>query len=254
MESNKRDVLKKTERYIKEIYDLRPWYHNFDTFGVQTDFPPKKNFGFFGKKIRQTRRSMDQQPRKESVIAPYIQKVLDSIPNKNDLSVLDLFCSDGYYGFLVQKFCLGAKLTGVDKNMNDISRCKTMSCHLNLGPTNFVYDDVYHYAEMANQFDIVLCIGGLYHLSNPKRLLELLKRITGKYLIVQSAITVEHDNPDYFETPNPWFKTWGSLFTNTKLLQLINEVGFNIEVSAINRREPPNPKHIGAAYMILRPK
>ncbi len=240
------------EKFIKEIYDLRPWYHDFKFLGIKTNFPPKKKYYFFGPETRQIRKHVDQQKRKESAISPFIKKSLDYIPNKSNLSVLDLFCSDGYYGFLTQKFCPDARLVGIDSNKDDIDRCRKMANFINLGPTSFIEDDVYHYVENCDSFDLILCTGGLYHIPDPLRLLKGLRKITKQYLVIQSAITVEHDDPDYFETPNPWFKTWGSLFTNTRLFSWVKESGFNILENCVNRREEPNPRYIGASNFLLK--
>ena len=240
------------KKFIKEIYDLRPWYHDFKALGIQTDFPPKKKFWIFGSKIRQTRTNMDQQKRKESVISPYIEMALDNIHDKSNISVLELFCSDGYYGFLTQKLCPGSTLVGVDINQEDINRCKLMSNYINHGPSTFIKDDVYHFVENADSFDLVLCFGGLYHITDPKRLLKGLRKITKQYLVVQSAITVKHDDPDYFESPNPWFRTWGALFTNKRLLRWAEEVGLAVLETQNDRKKKPNPSHVGASYALLK--
>lgn len=39
---------------------------------------------------------MRQQKRKESVLSPYIKKAFSNIPSQDNLSCLDLFCSDGW--------------------------------------------------------------------------------------------------------------------------------------------------------------
>lgn len=158
----------------------------------------------------------------------------------------------GYYGFLAQKFREGTRLVGVDRDKEDIERCKTMAHHLKSGPATFFEDDVYHFVENSDKFDLILCAGGLYHLPDPRRLLEGLRKITKQYLVVQSAITVEHDDPDYFERPNPWFKTWGSLFTNRRLLRWLDEAGFEVVESAVNSREHPNPDYVGACYALVK--
>jgi hypothetical protein len=44
----------------------------------------------------------------------------------------------------------------------------------------------------APQYDVVHCSGVLYHHPNPVSLLEALRRITGQYLILTSAVTQEH--------------------------------------------------------------
>lgn len=240
------------EKFVKEIYDLRPWYHDFKLLGIKTNFPPQKKYLFWGPKIRQTRTQMDQQQRKESVISKYIEAVLEDIQNKPDFSILDLFCADGYYGFYTQSHSPGSKLVGVDISEDDIKRCNTISSYLNLGQASFINDDVSHFVENCDSFDLVLCIGGLYHISDPKTLIQSLRKITKQYLIVQSAITIEHDDPYYYETPNPWFGTWGTLFTNSQLLGWLKEAGFKIIESTINKREDPNPQFIGASYVLLK--
>ena len=241
------------EKFIKEIYDLRPWYHDFKKLGVSTNFHPKKKFFFFGPQVPQIRRSVHQQPRKESVIEPYIKNALEKIEEKSNLRILDLFCADGYYGFLTQKLCPNASLVGVDLNEEDLHRCKVIASHLKLGEAKFVKDDVYHFIENSEPFDLVLCFGGLYHIPNPKQLLEGLKLIIKHYLVVQTAITVEHDDPDYFEVPNPDFKTWGCWFTHSRFIRWVEEVGYEILESTWNKRNEPNPRYIGASFCLLKP-
>jgi 2-polyprenyl-3-methyl-5-hydroxy-6-metoxy-1,4-benzoquinol methylase len=240
------------EKFIQEIYEHRPWYHDFKALGIQTNFSPEKMDGIPDAQVRQTRKNMDQQARKESIIAPYIQMALDRIGDTSNISILDLFCADGYYGFLTQKLAPGSTLTGVDINGKDIKLCKIMASHLDLGPSTFVEDDVYHYVENSGEVDLALCTGGLYHIPDPRRLLDGLRKITEQYLIIQSAITVAHDDPDYYETPNPWFNGWGSLFTNARLLRWIDETGFNIIDSATNARAEPNPRKVGACYALVK--
>lgn len=242
-------------RNIKEIYQLRPWYHDFKELGIKTNFPSKRKYLFWGPEIRQTRENMDQQVRKESVISKYIKMALKEIHIEKDsetVSILDLFCADGYYGFLAQRESLDSSLTGVDINEKDIFRCKVMSSYLKFGPTKFVHDDVLSYVMRSERHDLILCTGGLYHISDPEKLLRELRKITGKFLIVQSAITVQHNAPDYFESPNPWFGSWGTLFTHARLMAWIKNADFEILDSWVDSRSEPNPLFVGSSYAILR--
>lgn len=233
--------------FIEAIHRMRPWYHDFSALGVQT------NFSSEAATSGQNRDQMKQQARKEAVIAPYIQRALGDLSSREPLSVLDLFCADGYYGLLAQKLSPDAVLVGVDANPEDIQRCWTMASHLRLGPVHFVQRDVYEYVEGSGRsFDLILCTGGLYHIPDPLRLLKGLHRLTREYLLVQSAVTSKHDNPNYFEAPNPWFKTWGSLFTHSRLMRWIEEAGFEIQQMATDQREPPNPEGVGGSYALAR--
>jgi SAM-dependent methyltransferase len=230
------------------IYRLRPWYHDFSALGVQTDFSKLPGGP------SQNRDQMKQQARKERVIAPYITKALRELDRAGKtLTVLDLFCADGYYGLLVQKLSPDAVLVGVDSNPEDIQRCWTMGSILRLGPVNFIQRDVYEYVEASRlSFDLILCTGGLYHIPDPLRLLRGLHRLSNGYALIQSAVTSKHDDPGYYETPNPWFKTWGSLFTHSRLMRWIEEAGFEILESATDQREPPNTEGVGGSYALAK--
>lgn len=232
---------------VEAIYRLRPWYHDFAALGVQTRFEPDAT----GQP--QNREHMKQQARKEKAIAPYVRTALAGIQSPESASVLDLFCADGYYGLLTQKLCPGATLIGVDRSAADIERCWCMASHLRLGPVNFLQSDVYEYVEQATRrFDLVLCFGGLYHLPDPYRLIAGLRRLTGQYLVLQSAIPVGQNDPDYHETPNPWFKTWGSCFSHERLLRWVRQAGFTILESTRDSREEPNPEGIGGSYLLAK--
>ena len=201
------------QEFVETIYRMRPWYHDFAELGVQTNFATEDG-------RLQNRDQMKQQARKQAVIGPFIKTALLDINQRENLSILDLFCADGYYGFLAQKMSPDSVLIGVDRNLEDIQRCWCMASHLRLGPVNFIQEDVYEYVERTRRtFDLVLCTGGLYHISDPPRLLRGLSRMARQYALIQSAVTSKHDDPNYFESPNPWFETWGSLFTHSRLMR-----------------------------------
>lgn len=192
---------------------------------------------------------MAQQPRKEGVIRPYLEAALASVSAPE---ILDLFCSDGYYGFLAQSLAKGSALTGVDLNGEDIQRCRAMARHLVLGRAEFHEQDVQNFVQTSTPYDIVLCVGGLYHLSDPANLLKGLRRIVRGYAIIQSAVTADDTGPDLLVAPNPWFRTWGALFSHSYLQARTLESGFEIIASDFNVRAEPNPNRVASSYILAR--
>ena len=58
----------------------------------------------------------------------------------------------------------------------------------------------------------------------------------GKYLILQTVVTLESEDPDYFITPAPGWKH-GSRFTHAAVKKWLTETGFTILDEARNELE-----------------
>ena len=129
--------LKKGAKFYKEIYGLRPWYHDFSSLGVQTNFenslPLKEKLcNWYRKKILSKKikplnlRGYEyalNQKSKEEFILPYLQEAIARSQRYNNmLSFLEMFCADGYYSFYVKKNS-HLKVVGVDIFNSDIKRC-----------------------------------------------------------------------------------------------------------------------------------
>jgi hypothetical protein len=134
-------------KFIKEIYLLRPWYHDFEDVGIQTNFPAEKKWIFFGQTIDNIRHLVKQQPRKESVIKPYIKRALRGCSGKTVPSILDIFCSDGYYCLWAKNCCKTSEILGVDINRYDVHRAQVMAKILGFENTKFVNHDVINYVD-----------------------------------------------------------------------------------------------------------
>ena len=99
-----------------------------------------------------------------------------------------------------------------------------MNEYLNLADIYFECKDVFEIDE-GDQYDIILCAGGLYHISDPVKLLKKCYKITKQFLILQTVITQETNSPDYFVTPAPGWQH-GCRFSDSWLKNRLEEIGW----------------------------
>jgi len=235
--------------YRKEIFALRPWYHDFSRLGIQTDFrgyPPS----LVQRAANLARRLAGRKPReygvlnsdllinqrcKEAILIPFLQRVFSELPKYPPC--LELFCSDGYYSCLMKSMCPGAKIFGVDKDRRAIKLARTMSRVMGDESMGFLRDDLRRVDWWAvKPRDLVFCAGGLYHLEDPRGFIRHIRPQVGKYLILQTVVTLESEDPEYFVTPAPGWKH-GSRFTHAAVKRWLTETGFTILDEARNELE-----------------
>ncbi len=108
----------------------------------------------------------------------------------------------GLWGTINEKVSVAARTQAASLAMIDISpsggelwkqfRARLSSCGVE--SCECISSDVCAVASSAQapRYDVVHCSGVLYHHPNPIFLLEALRRITGQYLILTSAVTQEH--------------------------------------------------------------
>jgi hypothetical protein len=244
-------------QFHQEIYELRPWYHNFDKLGLQTDFGdmtmssgerwrrmlwllwPFKSTGVEkGEKaslrglLRGAPRShLINQRHKETLITPFLQRCLDALgPTPH---CLDLFCADGYYSCLMGNYRPDAFITGVDLDEQEIERAKAAATVLDIARAEFFVADVWEWLQQPAQYDLILVAGGLYHLTQPRELVTRLRQIASGYLVIQSVVTLETEAADYFVSPAPGWKH-GSRFTHTGLKHWLTDAGWTVLDEARN--------------------
>jgi len=251
-------------RFYSEVYDLRPWYHDFARLGLQTRFaarredqlklllvPLRRRFdrAYVEKGERFSLRQFirpsppphsENQLRKEAHIVAFIQRCLQDIGTHGASSPVvrcaDLFCADGYYTCVLARMSGAVTVTGVDLDGAEIRRAQTAARVLGIQPVQFAQADVWEFVraaqEQAQAFDLVLCTGGLYHLTDPRGFLRLLRGMGGRFLVVQSVVTLESADPAYFVSPAPGWRH-GSRFTHAGLGRWLEEAGWRIlEASA----------------------
>ncbi|MEM7353079.1 MAG: methyltransferase domain-containing protein [Acidobacteriota bacterium] len=223
-----------------EIYRLRPWYHDFSSLGLETIFPIERptlrmrlaNVArrLLGRPARphviaRSSHFVANQQCKEGIIRNHLQSALATVGETP--RSLELFCADGYYACLLQQQCLGAAVTGVDLNGDDIERATAAASALGLDDIEFVTGDAIRYLDDNGPWDLILCLGGLYHLSNPAQLIEAIARRGPKRALFQSVVTLENEDADFFVAPAPGWQH-GCRFSHQRLQRWLTDSGLRV--------------------------
>ncbi len=123
--------------------------------------------------------------------------------------VLDLACGEGLYGieFARQK----ARVVAIEGRTANIEKARFTKAVLSLDNLELVQDDVLNLcAEKYGRFDIVLCLGLLYHLKAPDvfSFVERLSEVCQKVCIVDTRITLR-PKTRYPYDGRTYLGTWG---------------------------------------------
>jgi tRNA (mo5U34)-methyltransferase len=261
-------------RTLSEVYGLRPWYHDFARLGLRTNFddeppPASERLRNVVREVRRVwsrpsggfslRRALGpvasshrlNQGPKEAVLVPFLSRALAE--RTAPARCLELFCADGYYACLLAQTRPDAVVWGVDRDARQIARARTAARLLGCGNVWFADEDIWAFLRQQEQpFDLVLCAGGLYHLAEPRRLLDVLRPLTRGFLVVQSVVTLTSEDPAYFVTPAPGWRH-GSRFTHAGLGRWLDALGWTI-VAADRNELPGNarPEDRGSSYYLCR--
>ncbi len=223
---------------IKAVNDLGPWYHDWWEFGIANE----QRAGIF----------RPNQQCKEHFIRGYLEiAVAKSRKHTSDLpSVLELFCADGYYSFWAKRFGAG-HVIGLDRDEEELNRARVMGECLGYDDAGFIQGDVHDAIRLAGrEFDVVLCTGGLYHVSDPVTILEICHRLSLGFLVVQTVVTKTTDDEDYFVSPAPG-QDWGCRFTAKGLLKMLSETGWHVLEYSVNELEANiRPDDRGSLYAL----
>jgi SAM-dependent methyltransferase len=243
-----------------ELFTLRPWYHDFSALGFDTTFLDVPLT--LGERVRRagevvmTTLERAYGGARTSPVPPErarsVREVLRRLPSSHMLNqpvkerhllalagqalaglgaapaCLELFSADGYYSCRLKTLSPGARITGVDLDPDQVRRAETIARRMGLREVSFRRENVWTFLERSGEtYDLVLCAGGLYHLSDPDGLLRAVSRVARGYLVVQSVVTLETDDPSYFVQPA---KGWqhGCRFTHAWLRARLETLGWRI--------------------------
>ena len=181
----------------------------------------------------------------------------------NSLRVLDLACLEGLYGIEFARH--GAEVVGIEGREANIAKARFAKDVLALDNLTLVQDDVRSLsAERYGHFDVVLCLGILYHLDAPdvfdftRRLAEVCRRVTiiDTHLSSHANSSHTYEGQEYYGStrvehasgtaPEERLKSnWSSLdneksfwFTLPSLLNLLSLSGFTSAYACYNPAVP----------------
>src|SRR5690606_19165217 len=163
----------------EEIERLGPWFQNLDLGGVLT--APEH---FLGDYPRST-----------------WQRFAHVVPERLDgLSVLEVGCNAGFYAMEMKRRG-AARVVGIDSDERYVAQARLATRRLGVD-VDVRLMSVYAVGSLRERFDLVLCLGVLYHLRHPLLALELLhEHVVGDRLLVQCLLRGSGDvmplQPDY---------------------------------------------------------
>jgi len=142
--------------------------------------------------IHRTRASLLEEPVRAALAA--------AGPNAR---ALDLACCEGWFAHRLLEWGAGEVL-GVDIRQQSIRRAELVRDHLGVDPARLRFrtaDVLTLDPEELGRFDVVLCLGLLYHVEHPMGVLRLARALTGGLLAVESQ-TARVATPALFGFPS----------------------------------------------------
>jgi tRNA (mo5U34)-methyltransferase len=162
------------------IEEVGPWFHNFQIApGVWTD---ATGYGP-GSAYLEDRWSV-------------VETLLPPIEGR---SCLDVGCCSGFFSFQLKE-AGAADVLGVDQGDQPkaIAQARVAETYLRKG-VRFEATSIYDLAALDRQFDVVICLGVLYHLRHPLLAIEALRSVSREGLVLQTITTAT--GPDFEELP-----------------------------------------------------
>ena len=254
-------------RWLLEIEDGTMLQYPDLAFEVSADSPvcppfTAHNIGLEdGSRTRPGQIPFEQGPR-----ALALGRILNRVAAGRLLRVADLGALE--MGFAVEVARMGHEVLALEGRQANVDRFRWLEPHLNLSRLTVVCDDVRNVASHG-RFDVVLCLGLLYHLDKPCEGLEAITSVTADTLIIDTHVAIP-DDPDFDEEyvakiheglPGRWYRefsegtnqdditrmAWSSLdnplsfwLEPKALRQLLNQLGFPLVMQVQDVDSRPN--------------
>ena len=122
----------------------------------------------------------------------FLEKILKK--DFSNYTLHDLGCLDG--GYSVEFAKKGFQTTGLEVRKTNYTNCLFFKNHFNLTNLKFTNDDVVN-IENYESYDITFCSGLLYHLEDPRCLLEKIAKKTNHILILNTHYVDFNDDSEY---------------------------------------------------------
>lgn len=200
-----------------------------------------------------------------------LRRVLQTVSDISDqpisgMKILDLACLEGMYAIAFAK--KGATVCAIEGREANIEKARFAANTLSLANIEFHQDDVRNLSkEKYGSFDVVLCLGILYHLNHPD-LFTFLKQIFSvcrHFAVIDTHISRTPDESIQYQGVAYWGQTvvehpihatdeeklckaWSSLdnptsfyLTRGSLLRLTSQTGFTSAYECHLPEEPDKP-------------
>ena len=221
----------------EEITAMSPWVHDFSKLGIFMDSVTYEQTG------------VKNQPHIEPIITKLLSMSLKGIKKKRP-TLLDMFCTDGYYSlYALETFHLG-KVVLVDDRENMIERAKIICKRLGFDQVEFRNQNA-NSIDASEKFDVILNVANLRKQEDPRKTLEKTYNITNKFAIIQSAVISKAEDPDYFRSPDPE-RGYGSTFTDSKLKKWLEE--FDWEIIAHEKSKLNVSNNLDSSFFLTKKK
>jgi tRNA (mo5U34)-methyltransferase len=155
------------------LASLGTWMYRFDLgYGVQTKLHDEYLDG-----IHRTRWEM---------ILPELKRTFDG--RWANTRVLDCACNEGWFAFEVAK--LGARaVLGFDARDINVQKAQLVQTQTGAANVSFQVDNLFEVTpERHGAFDLVLCLGLMYHLEDPMGALRRLRAVTREVCIIDTEV------------------------------------------------------------------
>jgi tRNA (mo5U34)-methyltransferase len=160
------DSIEEREEILKDTVTLAPWYQSFDLAdwleitGVHDG---------------------------DSVLA--CLDLLGFPRDFSDKTVLDVGCNAGYYGF-VAKSRGASRVTGVELDPHFVRQARYLATLLGLD-VDFLHDDVHNVHTGLGIFDIIICSGLMYHITDPTNVLARMSEVCADAILIESEFLLD---------------------------------------------------------------
>jgi 2-polyprenyl-3-methyl-5-hydroxy-6-metoxy-1,4-benzoquinol methylase len=210
--------IKETNQYLERLnfFEKRlfvdPWYHNFSPLGIET--------------IQRPGTYVLNQQSKQNEIFELLEKSVKLCHEHGaeKISGIDLASADGFYTNYAVMHGIDS-MVGVDINKVDLAKSRVITKLLkNQDKARFKFQNVF---DIDKEYDMALCAGLLYHLSDPEALLTLLSKKIKFALVIQTIYSLRSEDPNYFVTPSPT-RTWGCRFSYDYLINMVTRSGWSV--------------------------
>ena len=149
----------------------------------------------------------------------------------NELRILDLACLEGLFAIEFARY--GADVVAIEGRETNIEKARFVKNVLSLGNLELVQDDVRNLnKEKYGSFDVVLCLGILYHLDVPDvfSFLERINEVCRKVTIIDTHVS-QRAKKSYTYKGKEY---WGSSYTEPDLKSTSEKKGARLWASLDN--------------------